>query len=90
MEKLEGKKELINKLFLIATQLLTLQYKKLNITNNTVLCSNNKHNLQWNTNTTKIQILKTLTVHWFIYNTLLTLLTMLFKFINITLFTFTT
>ena len=33
--------------------------------------------MQWGTNTTKIQILITLTVHWFIYNTLLILLTKL-------------
>ena len=47
------------------------------MTYNTVLCCNNKFCLQWGTNTTKIQILITLTVHWFIYNTLLILLTKL-------------
>ena len=52
--------------FINATQLLTLQYKK-----NTVLCCNNKYYLQWGTNTTKIQIRISLTVHWYIYNTFL-------------------
>ena len=36
---------------------------------NTVLCCNNKYYLQWGTNTTKIQIRISLTVHWSIYNT---------------------
>ena len=58
--------------FFNATQLLTLQYKK-----DTVLRCNNKYYLQWGTNTTKIQIHTSLTVHWSIYNTLLILLTKL-------------
>ena len=41
---------------------------------NTVLCCNNKYYLQWGTNTTKIQIRISLTVHWYIYNTFLVLL----------------